>query len=96
MSRHHAAAGWPAISARARPIIAAQLPLPCINPKPGCPGLVQHGQQWDVAHIGDLARGGDVNQVGPAHRHCNRSAGGKLGAAMLNAKRATNRRMPGW
>jgi hypothetical protein len=96
MSRHHIAAGWSTISARMRPIIAAQLPLPCINPKAGCPGLVQQGQLWDVAHVGDLATGGDPSQVGPAHRHCNRSAGGKLGASMANANRRAAKRMPKW
>ncbi len=96
MSRHHVEAGWTTISRKYRPIISAQLPLPCINPKAGCPGLVQQGQLWDVAHVGDLARGGDLHDIGPAHRHCNRSAGGRLGAAMTTAKRSTARRLPRW
>lgn len=98
MSRHHAAAGWSTISAQLRPIIRASLPQPCINPKPGCPGLVEADQLWDVAHRGaGLASGTvDVRDCGPAHRHCNRSDGGKRGAAIRNGKRQAQRRMPRW
>lgn len=96
MSRHHDSTGWAAISRNIRPIIAAQLPLPCVNPKLGCPGLVQQGQLWDVGHLRDLALGGNINEYGPAHRHCNRSAGGRLGSAIATANRSTIRRMPRW
>jgi hypothetical protein len=98
MSRHHAAAGWSTISAQLRPIIKASLPQPCVNPKAGCPGLVEADQLWDVAHRGGglVQPGADVRDVGAAHRHCNRSAGGKVGASITNAKRKTQRRMPRW
>lgn len=98
MSRHHVAAGWSSISAVLRPIVAASLPQPCINPKPGCPGMVEAGMQWDLAHRGGglVDPSTDPRDVGAAHRHCNRSAGGKVGAAIRNAKRQTQRRMPRW
>lgn len=98
MSRHHTAIGWSTISAQLRPIIRATLPQPCINPKPGCPGMVESDQQWDVAHRGGglVDPSTDPRDCGPAHRHCNRSAGGKVGAAITHAKRQTQRRMPTW
>lgn len=98
MSRHHVAAGWSTISRQLRPIIAASLPQLCVNPKPGCPGLVETGQLWDVAHRGGglMQPGADARDVGAAHRHCNRSDGGRRGAAVVNSKRQAARRMPKW
>lgn len=83
MSRHHRAAKWSTKSKKLRPRIAATLPRPCVE----CGKPVLPGQQWDVAHHRDLALGGDVRSVGPAHRSCNRSAGGRLGAAIANGPR---------
>jgi len=93
MSRHHAEAGWASISAAARPLLEAALPLPCIQ---GCGRMVEPGQAFDIAHRVDLARHGDVNDYGVAHRGCNRSAGGRLGAAMMNGRRRTRSRRLAW
>lgn len=97
MSRHHAAAKHTTIATRMRPIIQASLPQPCVNPGPRCPGLVEAGQLWDVAHRGaGLAGGSDAHDVGAAHRYCNRRDGGQRGAAITQAKRQQQRRMPRW
>lgn len=86
MSRHHRAAGWSKISPKARARLQPMLPLPCAE---GCGYPVLPGQAWDVAHVGgDLALGGDLGAYAPAHRKCNRSKGGKLGAAIQQAQRA--------
>lgn len=95
MSRHHKAAGWAALSKGMREKIKPSLPLPCLH----CGKPVLPGQRWDVAHVRDLALGGGVRRVGPAHSSCNRSAGGKLGAAIRNAPaavRATSKREAHW
>lgn len=53
------------------------------------PALPNEG--WTVGHLIDRARGGDetdpTNQH-PEHSHCNYAAGGRLGAARTNARRA--------
>lgn len=85
MSRHHKAAKWANLSPRLRERIAPTLPRPCLH----CGKPVLPGQRWDVAHVRDLARGGGVGHVGPAHAQCNRSAGGKLGAAIRNRPTAS-------
>lgn len=76
-------------------MIQASLPAPCVN---ACTkgGIVQPTDTWDVAHrpghdaylnAGHLS----INHVGPAHRSCNRSAGGKVGAAMANKSKLAHR-----
>ncbi|WNM25236.1 hypothetical protein [Demequina capsici] len=96
MSRHHRAAKWSSVSKTLRERIAPTLPRPCVI----CGKPVLPTQQWDVSHLRDLARGGaDLRAVGPGHRHCNRSSGGKLGAAMARAPRAvraTSKREANW
>lgn len=93
MSRHHRAQRWTTHSPNLRKKIKPQLPLPCVN----CPHAVLPEHSWQVAHRRDAALGGRPTQanVGPAHSHCpwcnkrcNQVAGGKLGAAITNAKRA--------
>lgn len=47
-----------------------------------CRRPVMPGQKFDVAHIQSAEHGGapTLANVGPAHPHCNRKAGGKRGA----------------
>lgn len=105
MSRNHTgrdetgAQGWsPEMSRKWRKIIAAQLPLPCVNPRKCGGALVYPDQLWDVGHIGDALQRHDHSpeSLGPAHRACNRSDGGRQGAQISNAKRKTKERKLQW
>lgn len=49
--------------------------------------MVTPSDRWHVGHVKALAQGGSIGEYGPAHAKCNTSAGGKLGAAITNAKR---------
>lgn len=74
---------------------APRLPLPCRR----CGRPVTPEQPWTVGHIIDRAMGGnetDPSNQWPEHPGCNYSAGGKVGAAMTNARRqqTTTTRMP--
>lgn len=93
MSRHHDRAGWAGRTQAIRKRLEPTLPAPCVQ---RCGRLVEPGQLWDVAHLTDLALGGDLHHYGVAHRSCNRSAGGRLGAAMSNKRRRANSRKPSW
>lgn len=77
-----------------RPIIDAGGEPPCVN----CWRGVQASQLWDVGHIIDGATGGsdDLSNLGPAHRRCNRRAGGVLGAARRHTSSRRARRLPSW
>jgi hypothetical protein len=88
VSRHHVAAGWANVAKSARERLKAALPLPCVV----CGHPVLPGQPFDAAHIVSLGLHGDVRNYGAAHVKCNRSEGGKLGAAMRKAPRTTRRR----
>ena len=79
MSKHHRAVKWTGKTATHRARLRMTLPAQCIH----CGGLVDDSMPWDVAHVVDLALGGRADHVGVAHRHCNRSDGGRRG----NAKR---------
>jgi hypothetical protein len=94
MSRHHRAAKHTTHASRLRPSIAAQLPLPCIH----CGRAVTAEQAWDLGHLVALVEGGhtDINSVGPAHVTCNRSDGGRIGAAMVNRRRKSARGLREW
>lgn len=83
MSQHHRTKRWANVAAKARKEIGVQLPLPCHH----CGRPVHADTPWDVGHIVDLAHGGDAKQYTATHRSCNRSAGGKEGAAKTNARR---------
>ena len=91
MSRHHRASGYTKIAKTLRARLEPTLPRACCH----CGKPVHPSQLWDVAHLKDLGRGdySDVRRVAVAHRSCNRSAGGKLGAAMQKAP-ATIRARP--
>jgi len=82
MSRHHDAVSWSAKNRKARDRIKSLLPLPCVE----CRRPVFPTDVWDVGHVVALSLGGDINNYGPAHRRCNRRAGGKLGAKKTNGR----------
>lgn len=101
MSAHHQRKGVSGKLAKWRPAIAATLPAPCVQPACQLGGIVHSDQQWDVGHLpghdayldlGPLTR----DQVGPAHRFCNRSDGGKVGAAMTNGRRRAKQQIRPW
>jgi hypothetical protein len=46
---------------------------------------------WDVGHLQSISQGGDISQYGASHRSCNRSAGGKLGASIINRQKKNTR-----
>lgn len=95
MTDYHRTPEWKAFTRQVRPMIQASLPAPCVNRcKKG--GIVAPGDRWDVAHLpghdaylrrGDLS----INHVGPAHSSCNRSDGGRVGAALTNKSRLEHR-----
>jgi hypothetical protein len=89
MSQHHRKVKWSTLSRKYRAQIAPLLPLPCVN-RCVMGGTVYPDQQWDVAHVNDLAEGGETgrNDVGPAHVKCNRGDGGRKGAAITNRGRS--------
>lgn len=90
MSRHHQASGYTRIAKTLRKRLEPTLPRPCAH----CGKPVHAAQKWDVAHLTDLGRGdySGVTRVAVAHRSCNRSAGGKLGAAMGRAPKTVRAR----
>jgi hypothetical protein len=98
MSRHHRAQKWTTYSPKLRALIAPRLPLRCLN----CPHAVTKDQTWQVGHRHDAALGGrpTASNTGPTHawcpackKRCNQVAGGKLGAAVTNAKRRAARQV---
>jgi hypothetical protein len=93
MSAHHAAIKWANDTARHRKRIAAARVVTCIQ----CGGPIDTQlDPWDVGHVVDLAAGGSAADVGPSHRRCNRSAGGRLGAQITHAKRRAASRRREW
>jgi hypothetical protein len=110
MSEHHRTPDWKKTTAIMRPRLAASLPAPCVQPRCRRGGVVSPGESWDVAHIVSVeqakAQGWTTAQMnhpsnlGVAHVRCNRSDGGKAGAAKANGARRTltraERRLPSW
>lgn len=80
------------IRARVKTQHAAGEPVPCWR----CRSPIFPGQPFDVGHIAG-AQGSSQQELAPEHRHktthCkgNRSAGGTVGAAVVNARRNTLR-----
>lgn len=71
---------------KARTYWQSRLPLPCWR----CGRVLTPGSRWTVGHIVDRALGGshtDPANQWPECARCNYSAGGKLGAAITNARR---------
>lgn len=92
MSEHHRRTGWTRIAAKWRPRLAATLPAPCLGP---CVlgGTVERTDTWEVGHVHplSLAEEGHVwtaEDFAPIHAKCNRRDGGRMGAAITNAKKA--------
>jgi hypothetical protein len=81
-----------------RRIITAQLQagslVICVN----CGRAIQQGQRFDVGHKRRPDDGGShaLSNLGGAHRRCNRSHGGRIGAAMTNRASRRARRLPSW
>jgi 5-methylcytosine-specific restriction endonuclease McrA len=94
MSRHHAATHHSRDRGRVRAVIAAQLPMPCVE----CGHPVTAGQTWHVAHIHPAMGGGrtTVDNCGPAHARCNLVAGGRMGAAVVNTTRRSDQGIRPW
>jgi hypothetical protein len=53
-----------------------------------CGGPIGKEEPWELDHSDDR-----FSYLGPSHRTCNRSAGGRRGAAITNGNRAAD---PGW
>jgi 5-methylcytosine-specific restriction endonuclease McrA len=85
MSRHHRAGKHTTKSPAIRAKLQAMLPLPCVE----CSRPVMPEDSWHVAHIVPASQGGQttVSNTGPAHAGCNLKAGGRLGAATVNARK---------
>lgn len=85
--------GWEHQQAR-----AAALPKAWDTPCPYCGKLMLRGQNLDLDHQVARALGGHHGPRRMAHAHCNRSAGGKLGAQLRQARRTptTNRHSRRW
>lgn len=86
------ARGYGPAHRKAQAQVAARLKaagaLPCADPAPGCPGLVQLGQRWDLAHDHqDRSR-----YLGAAHARCNRWWAAFLTNSRKRARQAGRRR----
>jgi 5-methylcytosine-specific restriction endonuclease McrA len=100
MTAYHRTPQWQAFARQMRKRINPLLPLPCVE----CGRPVEREDAWHVAHL--VAAVLDPFQpltpegVGPAHRHCNQSDGGRLGRARQLAKRRDDKGLPpegsGW
>lgn len=98
MSEHHKRAGWNYRTAQTHKARnAGKLPALCVQ---GCGRMVTpdmvYGKDWENGHYTNLAEGGSVALTGPAHVGCNRSDGGKLGAARTNEAKRSRKRQRAW
>lgn len=94
MSQHHRAQKWTTHAPKLRAQIKPQLPLPCID----CGNPVFPEDDWQVGHRTPASVGGrpTTANTGPTHTRCNRKAGGKLGAAKTNGRRAESNGIRPW
>lgn len=98
MSRHHDRIGWNGRNVeKARAKVQAEIDQGrAVCGKCGKPVLP--GQAFDAGHVVDLMYGTADRTVQAEHRSCNRSAGGRLGAAVTNGRRkqkqTRDRRLP--
>ena len=67
-----------ALRERLHPQVEAGV-VPCAR----CGELIAPGERWELDHAPEK-----LGYLGPSHFKCNRSAGGKLGAAITNCRRA--------
>ena len=58
-----------------------------------CGKPIVPGQAWDTGHRTPASQGGQASSIntGAVHRTCNRSAGGRMGAAVTNQARRRTR-----
>lgn len=96
MSQQHRAAGYNGTqqrSARARlqPLVESG---GAVCPRCGQPILP--GEAWDAGHRVDLVDDLRSRAEHAEHRRCNRSAGGRRGAAITNARRRAANNFRSW
>jgi hypothetical protein len=109
MSAHHRSASYVAASRIMRPRIQTEIDAggsPCVQRPCRMGGYVTPGQPWDLGHIVGVLEGraqgwteGQINahsNLGAAHRHENRSDGGRQGAAQQSSQRQKAQRFPQW
>ncbi|MGG7509428.1 hypothetical protein [Plantibacter sp. YIM 135249] len=102
MSGNHSRKGVAGKLVKFRKQIAPTLPAPCVQLVCQLGGTVYPEQSWDVCHLPgrDAYLDPDApltrNDVGPGHSKCNRSDGGKVGAALTNGKRRARKQMRAW
>lgn len=92
MSQHHRSSKHTSRAPSVRAQVAATLPRRCTD----CPHVVDTTMRWQLGHRVPAWRGGQTTfeNCGPAHaycpwckRACNQVAGGRMGAAVTNARR---------
>jgi|GEM_PF-2781878 len=98
MTSLHRSNEYLAFTKRMRPILRASLPQPCADYHGTCTGIVQPGEQFDVAHLIPLSAGGTntMANIGVSHRRCNRKAGGSLGGHKTSARNRRRTEKPAW
>lgn len=105
MTAHHRTNEWRALITELRPIYRAAIRngnARCVD----CGKPITEGQAFDVGHRVGVAEGkaqgwtrqmlDSPTNLGPSHRGCNRSAGGKVGAKISNTKRTEGKRHLPW
>lgn len=94
MSRHHRAQKWTTHAPKLRAKHAAMLPQPCVE----CARPVLPEHDWQVGHRRAAALGGrpTMANTGPVHTRCNRTAGGRLGARIVNGRRQASKDIRPW
>lgn len=105
MSEHHRRQRWTTFTRQRRAELEPQLPLPCIRcgkpvhrDRPTPAGHLRPATGWHVGHILDAAKGGRPTRdnTGPIHAACNLRDGGRAGAAVTNARRASSQGLRPW
>lgn len=88
MSGHHRTKEWFKVARQVRPLLAAMVrngEAACTK----CGRPIVEGMVWQIDHIIAIVDGGTDNwdNLGPAHKRCNQSDGGRKGAAITNARK---------
>lgn len=99
MSQHHRIKWTSSDLRKWKPIIAATLPARCIERRCVMGGMVYPEQAWQVGHrigVADPRSSNTAENLGPSHRKCNASAGGKAGTAVQGKTKRDDRRLPQW